>query len=228
MRPAIRRSAAAAFLAAALTLTACSSGGDDQKDSAAPGTPAPAVSAPDPATETAPPTSRPTDAKPTGPVLADDEIKPVTGSFTKKEKDYLKGRVPKKTDPAAVLQTGQEACQRIERTAKRDKDAAASAIISGDIPGAADAVRHLCPDQKPVLEAAEGGFADGTHKDLTPGSYRALSPTDGCTWQAKGSGDKSLAAGPELGAKPGDQIIAKIPAGTVEFVSTGCYAWVRA
>lgn len=53
-------------------------------------------------------------------------------------------------DPAAVLQSGEEACQRIERTAKRDKDAAVGALVAGEIPGAKDAITFLCPEQKPV------------------------------------------------------------------------------
>jgi hypothetical protein len=228
MRPLNRRSAAAALLAAALTLTACSSG-DDAKEQvsgahaaapsavAEPGTDASA----NPPARTAPPA-----AKPSGPVVDDGALKPVTGTFTDEEREYLSGRVPEKTDPAAVLQTGQEACQRVARTAKRDKDAATASIIAGEIPVAKAAIPHLCPELKPVLADAEKGFTDGVLKDPEPGSYRALTPGPDCTWQAKGSGGKSLAAGPELGAKAGDRIVAKIPSGTAEFTSTGCYAWV--
>ncbi|MEV7420238.1 hypothetical protein [Streptomyces sp. NPDC089919] len=225
MRPLNRRAAAAVLLTAALTLTACSSGGDtDDSAAATPKAPA-SSSAPEPVTD--PSTAAPA-AKPTGPVLSDDQLKPVTGSFTPKEKEYLKGRVPAKTDPAAVLQTGQEACQRVARTAKHDKDAAIAALIAGEIPAAEDAIPGLCPDQQPVLDAARTGFGDGSHKDVRPGTYRALTQSPDCSWQAKGRGGKSLAAGPGLGHQPGDKVVAKVPAGTTEFVSTGCYAWLPA
>ncbi|MEV7440509.1 hypothetical protein AB0O22_05035 [Streptomyces sp. NPDC091204] len=220
-----RRSAAAAvLLTAALTLTACSSGGDDSEAKVKP----PASSAaPDPAD--APATAEPAaDAKPTGPVLPDTKLTPKTGSFTAQEKKYLSGRVPEKTDPAAVLQTGQEACQRVERTAKHDKDAATGAVITGEIPGAKDAITFLCPDQKPILAAAEKGFAEGTKQAPAAGGYRALTQATNCTWEAKGKDGSVLASGPEAPPKAGDKITATIPAGTTEFNSSGCYAWIPA
>jgi hypothetical protein len=139
--------------------------------------------------------------------VPDAELKPVTGSFTKDQKSYLSGRVPEDTDPAAVLQTGQESCQRLERTAKRDKDAAVGAIIAGDIKDAEATVAHLCPAQKPLLATASTGFPDGTTKSPAGGPDRART-TDP--------------------AGAGGQVKAKIPAGTVEFVSSGCYAWLPA
>lgn len=222
-----RRSAAAAvLLAAALTLTACSSG--DKADSAAAKAKPPASSsAPDPADSPAASPLSP-DAKPTGPVLPDAKLTPKTGSFTEKEKQYLSGRVPEKMDPAAVLQTGQESCQRVERTAKRDKDAATGAVISGEIPGAKDAITNLCPEQKPILAAAEKGFGDGTRKSPAAGKYRALTQSTTCTWEAKSKDGSVLASGPESPLKAGATITATIPSGTAEFVSTGCYAWVPA
>ncbi|MER7764711.1 hypothetical protein [Streptomyces sp. NPDC097619] len=230
MRPLNRRSAAAVLLAAALTLTACSSDGGDAEETAKQAHSAPTASVEptaDPGAAKPARTELPA-PKPTGPVVSDDGLKPVTGSFTQEEKKYLSGRVPEKTDPAAVLQTGQEACQRVARTAKRDKDAATASIIAGEIPAAKDAIPHLCPELEPVLDDAESGFTDGVLKNPEPGSYRALTPGPDCTWQAKGSGGKSLESGPELGSKAGDKITARIPSGTTEFVSTGCYAWIPA
>ncbi|APU42267.1 hypothetical protein ACFCYM_06295 [Streptomyces sp. NPDC056254] len=222
-----RRSAAAAvLLAAALTLTACSSGGDDA-DADAKAKPPASSSAPDPA-DTPDPSAPAADAKPTGPVLPDAKITPKTGSFTAEEKKYLSGRVPEKTDPAAVLQTGQEACQRVARTAKRDKDAATGAVITGEIAGAKDAITHLCPDQKPVLAAAEKGFPEGPRQSPAAGNYRALTQATNCTWEAKGKDGAVLASGPETPPKAGDKITAAIPAGTAEFNSSGCYAWIPA
>ncbi|MFG2335888.1 hypothetical protein [Streptomyces yangpuensis] len=222
-----RRSAAAAvLLAAALTLTACSSGGDDADAQAKPKPPA-SSAAPDPADTPAPSAPAP-DAKPTGPVLPDAKLTPKTGSFTAEEKKYLSGRVPEKMDPAAVLQTGQEACQRVARTAKRDKDAATGAVITGEIQGAKDAITHLCPDQKPILAAAEKGFPEGPRTSPAAGNYRALTQATNCTWEAKGKDGSVLASGPETPPKAGDKITATIPAGTAEFNSSGCYAWIPA
>ncbi|MFB6695476.1 hypothetical protein ACFCX3_33660 [Streptomyces virginiae] len=222
-----RRSAAAAvLLAAALTLTACSSGGDDA-DADAKAKPPASSAAPDPADAPAP-SAPAADAKPTGPVLPDAKLTPKTGSFTAEEKKYLSGRVPEKMDPAAVLQTGQEACQRVARTAKRDKDAATGAVITGEIAGAKDAITQLCPDQKPILAAAEKGFPEGPRQSPAAGNYRALTQATNCTWEAKGKDGAVLASGPETPPKAGDKITATIPAGTAEFNSSGCYAWIPA
>ncbi|MFD5408492.1 hypothetical protein ACFV4Q_08425 [Streptomyces nojiriensis] len=221
-----RRSAAAAvLLAAALTLTACSSGGDKADSGAKPKPPA-SSSAPDPAD--APQPSADPNAKPTGPVLPDAKITPKTGSFTAEEKKYLSGRVPDKVDPASVLQGGQDACQRVQRTAKHDKDAATGAVITGEIPGAKDAITLLCPDQKPILAAAEKGFPEGPRTSPAAGNYRALTQATNCTWEAKGKDGAALASGPETPPKAGDKITATIPAGTAEFNSSGCYAWIPA
>ncbi|MCJ1680860.1 hypothetical protein MTF65_26640 [Streptomyces sp. APSN-46.1] len=225
-----RRSAAAAvLLAAALTLTACGSDAD-KADSASAAKPKPPAASPvpDPAdSPAAATTGTPSPgAKPTGPVLPDAKLTPKTGSFTPNEKQYLSGRVPEKTDPAAVLQSGQESCQRVARTAKRDQDAATGAVIAGEIPGAKDAITHLCPEQKPILAASEKGFPDGTRQSPAAGTYRALTQSTTCTWEAKSKDGTVLTSGPETPVNPGDKITATIPSGTSQFTSTGCYAWV--
>ncbi|MET9697636.1 hypothetical protein ABZY31_11990 [Streptomyces sp. NPDC006529] len=226
-----RRSAAAAvLLAAALTLTAC--GSDAKPDAAGAAKPKPPASSgvPDPAdapSANASASAPAPGAKPTGPVLPDAKLTPATGSFTDKEKQYLSGRVPAKTDPAAVLQSGQEACQRVARTAKHDKDAAVGSLIAGEIPAAKDAIPALCPEQQPVLAAAQKGFPDGTRTAPAAGSYRALTQGTACSWQAKGQDGAVLASGP--GPQPSSpKIVAEIPQGTKEFTSTGCYAWLPA
>ncbi|MFE1755706.1 hypothetical protein ACFW88_35095 [Streptomyces anandii] len=159
-----------------------------------------------------------------GPVLPDAKLTPATGSFTAKEKKYLHGRVPQNMDPAAVLQAGQEICQRLQRTAAHDKDAATGALITGEIPSADAAVTQLCPSLEPLLNAAAKGFADGTRKNPAPGTYRSLTSAGTCTWQAMGAGGKVLASGPGPGGAK--RVTAKVPAGTRAFVSTGCYAWL--
>ncbi|MET8555494.1 hypothetical protein ABZV64_11070 [Streptomyces sp. NPDC004959] len=215
---------------ALLALSACGSSDDGDKDDAAAGRPA--ASAPvsaSPSGSKAPARNEAAkEAKPSGPVESDDKLKPATGSFTKKEKQYLSGRVPKNMDPAAVLQTGQEACDRLKLTASRDKDAAVGALIAGEIPDAVAAIGRLCPEQQPLLDRARQGFTEGTKKNPSPGTYRALTAdASTCTWQALGAGGTSLASGPPQGTKP-EKVTAKIPAGTEKFVSQGCYAWLPA
>ena len=214
-RPLHRRpAAAAALLAALLTVSACSSDGGDKTDAAPRATNGPVV--PD----------RSPSALPKDQVLPDAKITPVTGSFTERQRAYLSGRVPKTMDPAAVLQTGEESCQRIARTAKRDKDAAIGAIVAGDVPDARGAIQHLCPEQKPLLTAADTGFPEGTVTRPKPGTYRALTTDPACTWRALGSNGKVLASGPSTGAD--GPVKAKVPSGAREFVSTSCYAWLPA
>ncbi|MEU7033434.1 hypothetical protein ABZ958_07090 [Streptomyces sp. NPDC046237] len=220
-----RPAAAAAVLATLLVLSACSSesGGADGAAKAAAPTRSAAV--PDRQAEAEPTSPAPT-ATTKGPVVPDSALKPVTGSFTEKEKKFLSGRVPQDTDPAAVLQTGQESCQRLERTAKRDKDAAVGAIIAGDIRDAEAVVTHLCPAQKPLFATAKNGFPDGTATNPKAGTYRALTTHPACTWRAIGADGKILASGPTTGAT--GPVRAKIPSGTREFTSSACYAWVPA
>ncbi|MET9436403.1 hypothetical protein [Streptomyces sp. NPDC006551] len=228
-RPPHRRPAAAALvLAAVLALSACSSsddagGGRAGGPSKAAG-PSRSAAVPDRQAEAEPPGPTPSISR--GPVVPDAELKPVTGSFTQDQKAYLSGRVPKDTDPAAVLQTGQESCQRLERTAKRDKDAAVGAIIAGDIRDAEAAITHLCTAQKPLLATAKTGFPDGTTKTPRAGTYRALTTDPACAWRALDADGKVLASGPS----PGDDgpVKAGIPARTAEFVSSSCYAWLPA
>lgn len=167
------------------------------------------------------------------PMLPDSRITPATGSFTGKEKEYLSGRVPVNRDPSAVLQLGEEACQRVARTARHDRDAAVGAVIAGDIPGAKDAIARLCPQQLPVLRAAEAGFPDGTKDKPHAGTYRALGQgASSCAWRAVGAKGKILASGAAMGSDSDSdsdkKITAKVPAGTRQFVSSGCYAWVPA
>jgi hypothetical protein len=235
MRDHLRSPAAAALLlAAALTVAGCSSSDDstgtrapsasesastlsaaerlaEEQDSGQAGSPAPSTAA----------------STSAGPVRPDSELKPATGSFTKKEKGYLSGRVPESVEPAAVLEVGHESCQRIERTAKHDRNAAAAAIVSGEIRDAADAITHLCPKQQPVLDAAEGGLPDGTHTDPRPGRYRTVSAGPGCVWTVTDAKGEDLASGPGPDGGDGERTLT-IPSGAAEFVSEGCYAWLRA
>ncbi|WP_198668275.1 hypothetical protein [Streptomyces triticisoli] len=226
LRPLRYGATGAVALAALLALAGCSSQGGTEAR------PKPTRSISDdqaaavPDDQASPVPEGPSPAPSKGPVLPDAKLTPATGSFTAEEKKYLHGRVPENMDPAAVLQVGQEACQRIERTAARDRDAAVGALIAGDVPSADDAIPRLCPKLKPLLSTAATGFADGTREAPRPGAYRALTTAEGCTWQALGAGGKVLASGPGPGGSK--KVTAKVPAGTRTFVSSGCYAWLPA
>ena len=196
-------------------------------DSAAPDGTVHTVTAP---AGTARPDHRAPSTAPRGRTVPDALLTPVTGSFTGKQRTYLSGRVPEGTDPAAVLQLGQEVCERVRRTAAHDRDAAVDAVLTGDLRGARAAVPQLCPDQLPVLRSALTGFPDGTRQRPEAGSYRALTPDAACTWRALDAAGKVLAsgaaqAGSGLGAER--KVTARVPEGTRTFVSRGCHAWVR-
>ncbi|SHL09947.1 hypothetical protein [Actinacidiphila paucisporea] len=236
-----RPAAVAAVLvtaAAALLLSGCGSGGGD---TAAGGgkaghSPTAAVSAPvgAPTTSTASPAgTAATEAAGSAadaPKVPDAKLTPPGGgSFTKQQKTYLSGRVPQGTDPAAVLEGGQEICDRLTRTAKVDKDAAATAIVTGDISmaGAAAAVSALCPGQQPVVDAARHGFGDGTFTvaakavpgtSVARGSYRVPHPSSTCSWRVTGANGATLASGRTARLT--------VPAAARGITSSGCYAWL--
>lgn len=142
-----RVSAACAGVAAAVLLAAGCGSGNAHHDRAAQSPSATASAAPKSPAKDA-------DKLPPGPTVPKAELTPATGTFTKKQKKYLTNRVPKGIDPAAILEAGQDTCDRIARTAKHDRDAAVGAIRSGEITGAKDAITQLCPQYKPLLEAA--------------------------------------------------------------------------
>ncbi|MEU6855013.1 hypothetical protein ABZ901_34430, partial [Actinacidiphila alni] len=84
--------------------------------------------------------------------LPKSQLTPATGTFTDQQKDYLVGRVPKGMDPSAVLQTGQESCDRIANTADASPKLAKQAIADGEIADAKDAITYLCPKYKSLLK----------------------------------------------------------------------------
>jgi hypothetical protein len=230
--PRVVTAAAVLATAAAVLLTGCSSGSSGSSRSganqAATGPSAgPSSSAAGPHAPNADPTTQPadpaSDSVPSGPKVPKAELTPVTGTFTKKQKSYLTGRVPKGTDPAAILQLGQETCDRIASVAKIDRDAAVGGIITGQIGGAKGAVTDLCTAQQSVLDDAEHGFADGSYtvgskakpgSVIVPGTYRALTPTKDCAWH--------------LGGKSGTAHKVTIRSGDKSFTSNGCFAWAPA
>ncbi|WP_328890633.1 hypothetical protein [Streptomyces sp. NBC_00316] len=157
------------------------------------------------------------------PKLPTDQLTPATGSFTKKQKEYLVNRVPKGMDPAAVLQTGQETCDKLSYLVKVDKDTAVAGIVTGEVTGAEPAVAHLCTEHRDLVARAALGYADGTHKSPRPGRYYAVTPTKSCTWQITGAGGKSLASGT---SDSGKRVAITVAQTARAFTSTGCYAWL--
>lgn len=233
--------ACVAVVLTAAALAACGSSADGNGPEAA-GAQRPAASGPAvPGTPTTPATStaekpqepqEPTAAGPsapaaaaTGPKTPSDAITPATGTFTKKQKEYLQDRVPEGMDPAAVLQTGQETCDKLRYLVKADRDTAVGAIASDEIPDATDAVAGLCPQHQDLVDEAAYAYPDGTHtgKKLRPGVYRSASPTTDCSWQVTGAGGEKLSAGR---SDTGTSRKITIPKTARTFTSTGCYAWL--
>ncbi|MET7370378.1 hypothetical protein ABZS61_31840 [Streptomyces sp. NPDC005566] len=218
--------AGAVVVIATAALAACGSSADGSKEAAAGSKPSaaapPAPSVSGPSAGPAGPQATPTSDTPKVPA---DGITPATGSFTKKQKEYLTDRVPKGMDPAAVLQTGQETCDRLRYLVKADRDIAVGAIVTGEVADAKPAVAHLCPQQQDLVDEAALGYADGTHRGakLRPGRYRAASPTKDCSWQLTGANGKVLGSG---SSDTGGRVEITVPAAARTFTSTGCYAWL--
>ncbi|MFF9348904.1 hypothetical protein [Streptomyces sp. NPDC014734] len=227
----LRAGAVAVVLTAALA--ACGSSADGRATADGPRTSAPAsvpVSAPPavapsagPGTAPArPPTAAASDEQPKLPV---GELTPAAGSFTEKEKEYLVDRVPRGMDPAAVLQTGQETCDRLTFLVKADRDTAVGAIVTGEIADAEAAVEHLCVRHRDLLREAAQGYPDGTYEGarVRPGRYRAATPTDSCAWRITGSNGQVSASGSTTAGK---RAVITVPGAARAFTSTGCYAWL--
>ncbi|MFF7253386.1 hypothetical protein [Streptomyces microflavus] len=234
--------ACAAVVLTAAVLAACGSTADGNDPEAAgaqrpaasgPSVPGPSATTPTtPAPPAAPATEEPAAPGPSapaataeGPKTPSDEITPATGTFTKKQKEYLEDRVPKGMDPAAVLQTGQETCDKLRYLVKADRDTAVGAIATQEIPDAPAAVAGLCPQHQDLVDEAAYAYADGIHtgKTLRPGVYRSASPTTSCSWQITGAGGKELASGT---SGTGKSRKITIPKSARTFTSTGCYAWL--
>ncbi|OXY86610.1 hypothetical protein [Streptomyces sp. 2R] len=233
--------ACAAVVLTAAVLAACGSSADGNDPEAAgaqrpaasgPSVPGPSATPTTPAPPAAPATEEPAAPGPSapaataeGPKTPSDEITPATGTFTKKQKEYLEDRVPKGMDPAAVLQTGQETCDKLRYLVKADRDTAVGAIATQEIPDAPAAVAGLCPQHQDLVDEATYAYADGIHtgKTLRPGVYRSASPTTSCSWQITGAGGKELASGT---SDTGKSRKITIPKSARTFTSTGCYAWL--
>ncbi|MFF1921965.1 hypothetical protein ACFVW8_15495 [Streptomyces sp. NPDC058221] len=209
-------------------LAACGSSSDNGTEKAAGAEPAasagPVAGAPAQGRASAPAGPRASHSS-EPPKTPTDELTPATGTFTKKQKEYLVDRVPRGMDPAAVLQTGQETCDRLTYLVKVDRDTATGAVATGEIAAAKPAVAHLCPQHKGLVERASRAYADGTHKgaQLRPGHYRDVTPTKNCGWEITGANGRVLASG---SSGDGKRSGITIPEAARAFTSTGCYAWL--
>lgn len=145
----------AVTLVAVALLVGCGSGGGGagSEDTArpAPSAPAtvepPAASSPGIGPDGTAPTDPPAPGAPatTQATVPKARLTPATGTFTEAEREYLVGKVPTGMDPAAVLQAGQESCDRIANTADASARLARQAIKDGEIADARDAITYLCP-----------------------------------------------------------------------------------
>ncbi|MFG1810553.1 hypothetical protein [Streptomyces sp. NPDC049040] len=161
MRPG-RRGAALVLTTAALLagLTGCGSGGGggNHTRQAGPAS-APAATAERPASSapgvgpdgSAEPSAEGTQAA-APKTVPKSRLTPATGTFTEPQKDYLVGKVPVGMDPAAVLEAGQTACERIATTEDEDRAAARRAVEDGEIAHARDAITYLCPAYRDLLD----------------------------------------------------------------------------
>ncbi|MFI6895488.1 hypothetical protein ACIBM4_15380 [Streptomyces sp. NPDC050256] len=222
--------AGAAVVVMTAALAACGSSSDDgggEKTAGAGPAASSGAASPGPEAGAGSPSATDPQASATSepPKIPAGELTPATGTFTKKQKEYLVDRVPKGMDPAAVLQTGQETCDRLTYLVKVDRDTAVGAIVTGEIADAKPAVEHLCVQHKELVERASGGYADGTHegKALRAGRYRDVSPTMTCSWQVTGANGKDLVSG---SSDDGKRTVITIPEAARAFTSTGCYAWL--
>ncbi len=87
--------------------------------------------------------------------LPSDQLTPAEGEFSEEQRAYLTDRVPVGADPAAILQLGLDACDRLGYLERHEPDAAPDAVRDGEIPEAEAAVEHLCPEYADLLAEAE-------------------------------------------------------------------------
>lgn len=222
--------AAAVFAAAGCTAPA-SPGPAPEKPVAASTAPAASgtrTSAPPSSAHAAEPSAAPAAARPGPPAPSGAAAAPAP-SFAPAEQRFLASRVPKGTDPNAVLQVGQERCTRLEAVKAADRKAVVSHLIEERDSEETAAIAELCPGLKPELAEAGRGFPDGDFSIGAPapkagagtvaaGTYEAWNPSAGCTLTAYD------AAGNTVVESNGSAVV--IPARATRVVSDGCYTWL--
>lgn len=226
--------------AAVLAAAGCTSPGSPNSTSASPSAPSLSTSSPENSAADPTGTSSPAPAaKAAGSAAAAVPSKPSSTAqtapkptFAPPEQKYLASRVPKGTDPNAVLQVGQERCAQLETVKATDKLAVVSQLIEKLDTDVADTIANLCPGLQPELDAARRGFTDGEFiigaaapKDgsgsISAGKYEAWNPSPNCTLVVYN------AAGGTIGESNGASAVT-IPAGAARVASNGCYTWLAA
>lgn len=152
--------------------------------------------------------------------------------LTSNAKKYVKKKIAKGGDPDAVIQVGQEICDRLETAKLIDPNAVVSELIMDPEGEASDAIESLCEDLKPELKRAINGFPDGKFKvgaslpqsklrAVSPGKYVLWNPLETCMLEVYNS------QGDILSTYSGEAS-ALIPANAASVISTGCYSWIPA
>ncbi|MFD5319724.1 hypothetical protein [Streptomyces sp. NPDC127098] len=164
-----RALACGVLLAAVVSLTACGGGDDGGRAASEPESErtATATEGPEAAGDEATAGATPDAGAGTGPTddgvpdetVPEGELTPAEGEFAEEEREYLTDRVPVGADPAAILEMGDEACYRIGYLERHDREGAVRALREGEIPDAAAAVEHLCPEYAELLAEAESEAA---------------------------------------------------------------------
>lgn len=173
----------------------------------------------------------PSDREPsTGPGSGDPE----------KEKEYVDEEGAPGIDPGAVLEGGYATCDRLARAAGVERSAAVEAVALGQLPRVWTAVPALCPELTSVLDAARGGFPDGTYDvvdgpggagtvddDDVPGAvgrgtYRPHADGKDCRWTVEDDDGGVVAEG----GVDSDALMMTLGATASRVTTSGCLVWL--
>ena len=150
---------------------------------------------------------------------------------TARQRRFVTRNAPPGVDAEAILQSGEDACQRMQiAAATSGRTAVTVALISGQIGNGRDAITYLCRELEPALVAADAGFPDGGYtvgskarkgRVVAAGRYSAPQPSPTCAWSVIGA-DGSVA---QTGSgTPQPSVVLRRGQ---RFSSTGCAAWLR-
>jgi len=147
------------------------------------------------------------------------------------QRKYVSRNADPGIDAEAILQSGEDACERMSiAAAASGTTAVAVALVSGQIRNGREAIRYLCPQLKPALDQAAGGFPDGTYvvgsrlragREVPAGRYTVPQPPPGCVWSVTRP-DGTVVAESKGGTRTG--VTLKPPQ---RLSSTGCVAWLH-
>jgi hypothetical protein len=153
-------------------------------------------------------------------------------NVTDRQKKYIAQNAPPGVDAEAILQSGEDACRRMEiAQASTGQASLAVALMTGQVSNGRDAITYLCPGLKPALAAADKGFPDGSFvvardakkgRQVAAGRYSAPQTSDGCTWSLTGPDGRVAADG-----RGGGRATVTLKRGQ-RFTSSGCGAWLPA